>query len=240
MLHRSRAFTLVELLVVISIVALLIAILLASLARARRASQQVACMSNMRQIQAAMQMYRQDNRDFIPYAYNVNPADPSDLNYGGTNYWCGWVVRLLEKKYLSLGVLRCPSDARPFPFQIVGSNPVMSYGINEWLSISLPLKRVPRTLTYPGIEALPLRELMPIASDAYTCLLNGYDSSTRAVLANAGYAWDGGPSTPITAVPSLKRHPGGSVVLFADGRVALVTQAQAMDPKQIHYTDKSW
>jgi len=62
---RRHAFTLVELLVVIGIIALLISILLPSLSRARKAAQTVACLSNMRQIGLSHQTYIAETKGFV-------------------------------------------------------------------------------------------------------------------------------------------------------------------------------
>jgi prepilin-type N-terminal cleavage/methylation domain-containing protein/prepilin-type processing-associated H-X9-DG protein len=63
---NSRGFTLIELLVVIAIIAVLAAILFPVFARAREKARQSTCMSNQRQIAAAVQMYAQDHEECMP------------------------------------------------------------------------------------------------------------------------------------------------------------------------------
>ena len=62
----SRGFTLVELLVVISIIALLLGLLLPSLGAARESARGVVCMSNLRQIGNAEVAYRTENKGDLP------------------------------------------------------------------------------------------------------------------------------------------------------------------------------
>jgi len=63
---RNRAFTLVELLVVIGIIAIMISVLLPVLGRARQSAESVQCMSNLRQIGQAAVMYANENKGSFP------------------------------------------------------------------------------------------------------------------------------------------------------------------------------
>ena len=68
--RRRHAFTLVELLVVIGIIALLISILLPTLNQARASGQAVVCLSNIRQLWTVTLMYADDNDGSLPYAWS--------------------------------------------------------------------------------------------------------------------------------------------------------------------------
>jgi len=66
---RRKAFTLVEILVVISVVSLLMAIMLPSLGMARGLGRGLLCRSNLRQLVLASQIYAQTYDDYYPFAY---------------------------------------------------------------------------------------------------------------------------------------------------------------------------
>jgi prepilin-type N-terminal cleavage/methylation domain-containing protein/prepilin-type processing-associated H-X9-DG protein len=66
---RRSAFTLIEILVVISIIAVMLAILMPALSHAREQGKRAVCMSNMRQIGTAMVAYLDDGHDNLPWTF---------------------------------------------------------------------------------------------------------------------------------------------------------------------------
>ena len=92
-MRRLRAFTIVELLVVIGIITVLIAILLPALKNAREQARVVVCASNERQIYQFMCLYAADNRGVLPIPSFPEPTWPRYPNvafrmdgYGLYNY----------------------------------------------------------------------------------------------------------------------------------------------------------
>ena len=66
---QHKAFTLVELLVVVGIIAVLIGILLPALSRAQESARRTQCLSNLRQVHQAFALYALVNRDQVPIGY---------------------------------------------------------------------------------------------------------------------------------------------------------------------------
>jgi prepilin-type N-terminal cleavage/methylation domain-containing protein/prepilin-type processing-associated H-X9-DG protein len=105
----SAAFSLVELLVVITIIGLLLSILTPSLVRARSAARRLACAHNLKQIDLAMSLYLSANDNTYPCAQDPLP--------GGYWLWMGRGWRSIIEPYLGDNidannplVLFCPQD----------------------------------------------------------------------------------------------------------------------------------
>src|SRR5262245_53902631 len=76
---RAHAFSLIELLVVIGIIAILIGLLIPTLHGARAASRRTACLSNLRQIGVAIHTYANDNNGSIPFGPEALPATTTNF-----------------------------------------------------------------------------------------------------------------------------------------------------------------
>ena len=117
--HTRAAFTLVELLIVIGIIALLISILLPTLAKARESANRAVCLSHLRQQYIANQMYALDNRDAIPIGHNCRKGIGQllwDAGYPvGSNPRYLQQGLLISAKYITdPKFFYCPSEKNPW------------------------------------------------------------------------------------------------------------------------------
>jgi prepilin-type N-terminal cleavage/methylation domain-containing protein/prepilin-type processing-associated H-X9-DG protein len=135
---RSRAFTLVELLVVIGIIAVLIAILLPTLGAAREQARVTQCASNVRQLCTALVNYATENKGKFPPNINsgaMHPAPPA--GQPSANLWYD-VDR--AGRYLPKGVQPSPTSTNPSIGGLVFVCPSdlpqaqRAYGMNIWAS----------------------------------------------------------------------------------------------------------
>ena len=94
-----HAFTLVELLVVIGIIAVLIGILLPTLTAARRSAYTLQCSSNMKQLATVMIMYAQNNKGKLPpSAAPAGLALAGYANGSGIGWW--WPNEMVRQNYI--------------------------------------------------------------------------------------------------------------------------------------------
>jgi len=107
----GRAFTLVELLVVISVIALLMAILVPALGKARGTANRTLCMSNLRQIGVAMRSYLDDNRDIFPLC----SAEPWVITDTSNPEYAPPITKTLGKILKEPKVFICKADTKPTP-----------------------------------------------------------------------------------------------------------------------------
>lgn len=114
---ESQGFTLVELLVVIAIIAVLASLLLPTLAKAKQRAHRAACLSNLRQVGLAFNLYVSENDNRFPDRRDLKAA----LGYRPWSSWpasdprSGWAAETLKHHLSDVRLWSCPAAEYP-PF----------------------------------------------------------------------------------------------------------------------------
>ncbi len=195
---RTMAFTLVELLVVVAIVAVLAAMLLPALARGRSSAWTVQCAGNLRQLGIATQLYWDENRGDC-FVWKMGATN------GGTLFWFGWLGPGAEGQrpfdatqgvlysYLQgRGVEICPALCYYMgDFKLKATGATYGYGYNFHLSAPqnkppVNVGRIPATEKVLYADAAQVNDFQPPASPLRPLLEEWYyvSASTNFTLAN--------------------------------------------------------
>jgi prepilin-type N-terminal cleavage/methylation domain-containing protein/prepilin-type processing-associated H-X9-DG protein len=204
--HRPRGFTLLELLVVISIVAVLAALLANALAAARVQGNQAKCAANLRQIGVAINLSAGDNGGYLPLTTHSTGSRRVDES---------WIYVLAPYLQEMDSVRVCPADP-PARRQQILDRKATSYALNELLYDSEDFNKLER-IPHPAqtLAAVILSEnRVPSPTwdhvhssqwSSWVTLLNDVEVDRHRPGARAKFA--------------AQRTRGGANYLYADGHV---------------------
>jgi len=204
----KRGFTLVELLVVVSIIALLLGILLPALSHARAAAMATRCLSQTRTIALAMQMYaEEDARHFYPTA-----RMPMTATHLPT-----W-IDLINDHVDSMSVYRCPSDESE-NWDAAMMPRMTSYGINAYFTPNHPPYNgiTPWQITSPSETIIAAELIENAAMDHFMPMYFGTPPAVSNMMMQ-GNQWDAATGEPTKIIHT--RHTGEANYVFTDGHAA--------------------
>jgi prepilin-type N-terminal cleavage/methylation domain-containing protein/prepilin-type processing-associated H-X9-DG protein len=184
-MRPQGGFTLVELLVVISLISILIALLLPALSKAKEASRTINCASNLRQQSFAGLVYAQQNKDYLPayfgdtvpsskyqyWSWQLNPAYIEAMGYH-LNEITSNAAATIKVKHT---VLVCPEDPQRINESYEGGHTFMyfGYGWSAVLGGKYSGSRQYRTTDFKRPSDLLW------SMDAITTFIYTFDSATR-------------------------------------------------------------
>jgi prepilin-type processing-associated H-X9-DG protein len=222
---RLIAFTLIEILVVIGIIALLLAIMLPTLNKARESARRTACQSNLRQIATGLLMYANDNRHWLP--------SPARGFYPRDDDWMKpiYADSAIARYFPSDAIMYCPSDSRQRrtefdrPFKYSYSVNVLLFGDpgseptddgTAMLGQVYPRKKLPFKLTSETI--LVVDECEATINDG---LWVHFEHAPRADMLAVHH------DRHVSDTGSMQHMELRGNVVYVDGHVGYVTRRQA-------------
>ena len=202
------AFTLVELLVTIAIIAVLAALLLAAVSKVRQKAWATTCVSNLRQWGLAVNLYTGDNSDRLPFSIYWN-RDANVNNFHGLLYPYLAKLPFSYKRDFITGVSRCPVRLNEPPGD--HTSLIISYGMNLHNSVNYT-NADPRTVSHTSVPE-PSRTLL-IAE-----LSTGHNHPPIFDHPNYAEALAHDPHPTVTNQVGY-RHSGKADILFMDSHAA--------------------
>jgi prepilin-type N-terminal cleavage/methylation domain-containing protein/prepilin-type processing-associated H-X9-DG protein len=178
------AFTLVELLVVISVIAILASLIMPTVGRVKAKARDTQCLNNLKQLGIAVVLYAEENGNKLPKA-ELKPSNPIDSKNPDPR------LRDLLARYLANNaeVFRCPADKQDY-FVKEGSSYEWNVKYNEQkpeiLREPIPVPSAEGQISYTNTAAA----IVPLIYD-YENFHSGKTRSTNSVIAgfkNALYA----------------------------------------------------
>ena len=230
------AFTLVELLVVVGIIALLIAILLPALGKAREQANAVKCMSNQRQLGQALVMFANEHGGYLPKAWFNDGIVWSQRNNGKMTWpyrdpMYGWTYLLSLYMGKNKQVFRCPSDDTDHVYDTfnngmsgLGDDPTAddipgSYRLNISDLPDGPFEAIRVTRLIQPSEAIAIADgRQGVGGNAWNQL-----ATWEAPFAHV--------SERDTGNVAYKRHRGRGMYVFADGHAENVLWKETWVPR---------
>lgn len=224
---NNLKFTLLELLIVITIISVLAALLLPALQAVKAKSHAIQCNSNMRQICVGLQAYTTDNNGYFPLCSYRIYNDYLGGDYPIETEW-NWGYALYTGDYASNKIFLCPSAAKIFTFASASTGPngvinrpdaIRFYYIGYGYSNNYVGSRCGMTTS-----SLPMSErVIPPKITEMTkpsqCLTNAEDKVDGTPLNPRGsYKLDDGSRI-------YDFHSGGCNLVYADGHVSFLKNA---------------
>jgi prepilin-type N-terminal cleavage/methylation domain-containing protein len=125
---KRRAFTLIELLTTIAIIAILIAMLMPVMLKAKGKVFQFTASSSARQLGMALNLYLSEADSYFPVPHWAGPGDPQDLNMDGVSEWYEKLMLYIENpKILRVNADTTDPQKRP-----------CSFVVNSWFDYVIP------------------------------------------------------------------------------------------------------